>query len=100
MLIHIGRLSKMCTLYGNNWIISYILYCCIICLREGSASAYGSYDICTLFIDFLQGYFKTYFNLIYVSYNCAVYLMLCIFINTYLLQKSITIIIIKNDGCK
>ena len=95
MLIHIGRLSKMCTLYLNNMIISYILYCNIIYLREGSASAYECYDIYTSIMVYFQGYFKNCFNYFLVYYNWAIYLILCIFINTYLLQKLITDIIIK-----
>ena len=100
MLIHIGNLSKMCTLYCNVRTISYILYCSIISIRKGSASAYECHDSCISIIIYLQRYFETSSNHTYMSYNWDNYLMLYIFINTDIMQKMIKFKIIKNDGCK
>ena len=100
MLIHIGKLSKMCTIYCNGGTISYILYCSTISLRKGSASAYGCHDSCTSIIIYVHRYFETYSNHTYVSYNCDTYLIMYIFMKTNIVQKMITFIIIKNDGLK
>ena len=100
MLIHIGNLSKVCTLYCNDGNISHVLYCSIISLRKGSASAFECHYSCTLIIIYLQRYFKTCSDHTYVSFNWNTYLMFYIFTNTYIMQKMITLIIIKNDGHK
>ena len=100
MIVHIGSLSKMCTLYCNGGTISYILYCSIIRLRKGSASAYECHDLCTSIIIYLQRHFETCSNHTYVSYNWDIYLILYVLINTYIVQKMITFLNIKNDGRK
>ena len=100
MLIHIGNLSKMCTIYYNGETISYTLYFSIISLSKGSASAYGCHDLCTSIIIYLQRYFETCSNHTYVIYNWDTYLIMYIFMKTYIVQKMITCIIIKNDGLK
>ena len=100
MLIHIGNLSKVCTLCCSDVNISHALCCSIISLRKGSASAFECHYSCTLIILYLQRYFKTCFDHTYVSFNWNTYLMFYIFINTYIMQKMITLIIIKNDGHK
>ena len=94
MLIHIGNLSKVCTLYCSDGNISLVLCCKFITLREGSASAFECHYSCTSIIICIQRYFKTCSDHTYVSFNWNTYLMFYIFINTYIMQKLITLIII------
>ena len=100
MLIHIGNISKICTLYLNGGTTYDSFYSCIIFLRKGSASAHGCYNLFSSTIICLLRYRNTYFNFKYMSYYCTIYLMVNITINDYPAHNLTIIIYINHDGYK